>query len=158
LTQNTTTICPYKRNQEDRNSPRNPFQDQTDSLPMTRLSSSSFALLLWAVTFICRIQAAQIPMVVYSACEVNEEMCEKEHAWGNEEPWECVDTAKSRTNCGGCIRPMYEDQEPGRDCTIIPGVRNVDCYKGACVIKHCQSGWTMSDDRGACYELYDEGD
>ncbi|KIO29573.1 hypothetical protein M407DRAFT_21312 [Tulasnella calospora MUT 4182] len=96
--------------------------------------------------------------MAYLPCYIGEEMCMKAHSWDTEEPWECIDTQTSITSCGGCSRPSQDDQPLGRDCTIIPGQMIVSCVRGDCVVSKCQSGWKLTKDNQACYELYDEGD
>ena len=41
--------------------------------------------------------------------------------------------------------------ETGVDCTMLPGVLDVACMSGACVVERCQPGYLLSStDRSRC--------
>ncbi|KAF8147746.1 hypothetical protein K438DRAFT_1625980 [Mycena galopus ATCC 62051] len=66
--------------------------------------------------------------------------------------WECIDTQSELESCGGCI---YSDDLPrssphGKDCTAIPGVSDVSCVKGQCVIRKCISGYNLVGTSSEC--------
>jgi len=51
---------------------------------------------------------------------------------------------------GGCVLPLHGIKPSGRDCSAIPGVRNVQCQRSKCVVRSCMSGWHVTEDAGAC--------
>jgi len=60
--------------------------------------------------------------------------------------FECVDTSSDLESCGGCAVPFYSSHSSrplGTDCTSIPGVSDVECVRGACVVKRCAKGWDV---------------
>ncbi|KAF7328887.1 hypothetical protein MVEN_02518400 [Mycena venus] len=61
----------------------------------------------------------------------------------NANSWECLDTETDLESCGGCPS-LYSDSLPGKDCTAIPGVSDVSCIKGNCVIHKCMAGFDLS--------------
>ena len=38
----------------------------------------------------------------------------------------------------------------GVDCTAIPGVADVSCMRGSCVVRRCTSGYAVTADRSQC--------
>lgn len=51
---------------------------------------------------------------------------------------------------GGCAIPLNRFTPPGVDCSAIPGVADVGCSSGACVIRRCLPGYTLSPDASFC--------
>lgn len=46
--------------------------------------------------------------------------------------------------------PLVPGSPRGIDCTAIPGVVDVACHIGNCVVRSCQSDYTISMDRTFC--------
>ncbi|RDX45574.1 hypothetical protein OH76DRAFT_1407968 [Lentinus brumalis] len=65
-------------------------------------------------------------------------------------PWECIDTMSDLESCGGCINPLDAFSTRGVDCTAIPGVIDVSCVSGACVVNRCGVGYTRTSDGSSC--------
>ena len=44
---------------------------------------------------------------------------------------------------GGCTVPFYSHSSAplGNDCTSIPGVSDIECIRGTCVVRKCAKGW-----------------
>ena len=38
----------------------------------------------------------------------------------------------------------------GEDCTALPGVADVSCLSGECVVRRCMPGYVLSRDRTHC--------
>ncbi|TFK66071.1 hypothetical protein BDN72DRAFT_900137 [Pluteus cervinus] len=55
--------------------------------------------------------------------------------------WECVDTQHDLESCGGCVMPLAGDLSAGQDCTALPGVSDVSCISGKCVVHRCDAGY-----------------
>lgn len=51
---------------------------------------------------------------------------------------------------GGCAIPLTLGSPQGIDCTAIPGVADVACHSGACVVHRCLPGYTVSHDKSFC--------
>ncbi|WVR09138.1 hypothetical protein IAU60_006200 [Kwoniella sp. DSM 27419] len=51
--------------------------------------------------------------------------------------WACTDISSSLSSCGGC-------PGEGIDCGAIPGVSEVRCVMGSCVIDSCRRGYAIS--------------
>lgn len=96
--------------------------------------------------------------------------------FGDPRGWECVDTASDLESCacvlsfppsfstllssaplvlcscvlpgGGCMLPFGANWADGTDCTELPGVLDVSCVAGACVVERCHAdaGWELSSD------------
>nr|VWO99489.1 Cytochrome P450 monooxygenase CYP52X1 [Ganoderma boninense] len=66
------------------------------------------------------------------------------------EPWECVDAKHELESCGGCMTPFDSLSPRGVDCTALPGVADVSCMGGACVVRRCKSGYAVTADRSRC--------
>ncbi|THH30635.1 hypothetical protein EUX98_g3549 [Antrodiella citrinella] len=64
--------------------------------------------------------------------------------------WECVDTQSDLESCGGCAVPLMRGTPRGIDCTAIPGVADVSCGAGSCVVHRCLPGYVPSLDRAFC--------
>ncbi|KAF8317771.1 uncharacterized protein EI90DRAFT_2943021 [Cantharellus anzutake] len=66
--------------------------------------------------------------------------------WKNQrQTFECVDANSSLDSCGGCVVP-YASRSPGPigvDCTSIVGVSDVECIRGACIVRRCAKGWDI---------------
>ncbi|KAH8981203.1 hypothetical protein EDB86DRAFT_2813116, partial [Lactarius hatsudake] len=79
------------------------------------------------------------------------------HGWaacgvfgGGARAWECVDTAHDLESCGGCVLPLTPYSPIGQDCTAIPGVADVACHSGECMVRRCLPGYVMSHDGTSC--------
>lgn len=79
------------------------------------------------------------------------------HGWaacgvygGNSRAWECVDTARDLESCGGCVLPLTPYSPLGEDCTSLPGVADVSCLSGQCVVRRCLPGYVVSHDGTGC--------
>lgn len=46
--------------------------------------------------------------------------------------------------------PLGKTPARGVDCTAIPGVMDVTCTAGACVVRRCQPGYVVSLDGQYC--------
>ncbi|GJE89458.1 hypothetical protein PsYK624_055590 [Phanerochaete sordida] len=66
--------------------------------------------------------------------------------------WECIDTKTDLESCGGCMVPFGRTPAHGIDCTAIPGVMDVNCISGSCVVRRCQPGYVLSLDNTFCLE------
>ncbi|KAJ3540955.1 hypothetical protein NM688_g6154 [Phlebia brevispora] len=66
------------------------------------------------------------------------------------EAWECIDTASDLESCGGCTIAFGRNPARGVDCTSIPGVMDVACASGSCVVRRCLPGWLVSMDGSYC--------
>ncbi|KAH8094605.1 hypothetical protein BXZ70DRAFT_347818 [Cristinia sonorae] len=64
--------------------------------------------------------------------------------------WECIDTQSDLESCGGCAIPLMRGSPHGVDCTAIPGVADVSCGAGSCIVHRCLPGYTPSLDRSFC--------
>ena len=51
---------------------------------------------------------------------------------------------------GGCVLPLTPFSPIGQDCTNLPGVADVSCLSGECVIHHCMPGYTLSPEGTGC--------
>ncbi|KAH8987195.1 hypothetical protein EDB92DRAFT_1818040 [Lactarius akahatsu] len=69
---------------------------------------------------------------------------------GGARAWECVDTAHDLESCGGCVLPLTPYSPIGQDCTAIPGVADVACHSGECMVRRCLPGYVVSDDGTSC--------
>ncbi|KAH9012733.1 hypothetical protein EDB84DRAFT_1642472 [Lactarius hengduanensis] len=79
------------------------------------------------------------------------------HGWaacgvfgGGARAWECVDTAHDLESCGGCELPLTPYSPVGQDCTAIPGVADVACHSGECIVRRCLPGYVVSHDGNSC--------
>ncbi|KAI1794000.1 hypothetical protein LXA43DRAFT_186797 [Ganoderma leucocontextum] len=64
--------------------------------------------------------------------------------------WECINTATDLESCGGCAIPLDTSSPEGVDCTAIPGVADVACRAGSCVVNRCVPGYEVSVDGTFC--------
>lgn len=46
--------------------------------------------------------------------------------------------------------PLTPHSPIGKDCTAIPGVADVSCISGECVVERCMSGYALSRDGTHC--------
>ena len=51
---------------------------------------------------------------------------------------------------GGCATPLDAFSPHGVDCTAIPGVTDVSCMAGSCVVNRCAPGFVVSEDSTFC--------
>ena len=51
---------------------------------------------------------------------------------------------------GGCVLPLTPFSPIGQDCTTLPGVADVSCLSGECVVHRCMPGYTLSHDGTRC--------
>ncbi|KAI9439295.1 hypothetical protein H4582DRAFT_129530 [Lactarius indigo] len=79
------------------------------------------------------------------------------HGWaacgvfgGGARAWECVDTAHDLESCGGCVLPLTPYSPIGQDCTALPGVADVACHSGKCIVRRCLPGYVVSHDGTSC--------
>ena len=58
---------------------------------------------------------------------------------------------------GGCTIPNLfiptEAQVRGVDCSGLPGVDDVTCSSGACVVLRCKNGWALSSRGDSCQRI-----
>ncbi|KAH7343732.1 hypothetical protein B0J17DRAFT_764900 [Rhizoctonia solani] len=80
-------------------------------------------------------------------CPTGTEMC---GVLGRPDTWECLEVEKDLESCGGCAYPFFPGQEPGVDCSAIPGADVVACREGQCEVTKCVDNWTISADGHAC--------
>ncbi|KAN0135205.1 hypothetical protein V8E53_007096 [Lactarius tabidus] len=85
---------------------------------------------------------------------------EKGHGWAacgvfgeGARAWECVNTARDLESCGGCVLPLTPFTPIGQDCTALPGVADVSCLSGGCVVHRCMSGYALSRDGTSCISI-----
>ncbi|KAI9439298.1 hypothetical protein H4582DRAFT_129825 [Lactarius indigo] len=86
------------------------------------------------------------------------------HGWaacgvfgGGARAWECVDTAHDLESCGGCVLPLTPYSPIGQDCTALPGVADVACHSGECVVRRCLPGYVLSHDGTSCRSKHGHG-
>ncbi len=51
---------------------------------------------------------------------------------------------------GGCFLPLTPHSPIGEDCTALPGVADVACLHGECVVRRCLSGYVLSHGGTRC--------
>jgi hypothetical protein len=85
--------------------------------------------------------------------------------------WECINTARDLESCeyspenvfasicayrltldsgGGCMLPLTPYVPVGQDCTSLPGVADVACIAGECVVHRCLPGYVVAHDGNHC--------
>ncbi|KAK7028331.1 hypothetical protein R3P38DRAFT_2935449 [Favolaschia claudopus] len=76
---------------------------------------------------------------------------------GSAKSYECIDTRTELESCGGCLYGTLIKGHSllGEDCTTIPGVSDVSCIKGQCVVRKCMPGYILGGARAQCM-YYDE--
>lgn len=58
---------------------------------------------------------------------------------------------------GGCVFPLPTgDGREGQDCTALPGVSDVSCVRGRCVVHRCMPGYNVHPDKAECVYNEDE--
>ena len=80
---------------------------------------------------------------------------------GTRDGWECIDTMSDLESCasffclfatclfseqsagGGCVIPLGQEAASGTDCSALPGVQDVSCVRGKCVVERCQEGFAL---------------
>ncbi|OBZ68560.1 Protein priA [Grifola frondosa] len=70
------------------------------------------------------------------------------------EVWECIDTTSDLESCGGCAIPLGSAPAQGIDCTAIPGVADVSCNAGSCLVNRCLPGYLLSSDGTFCLRAH----
>ncbi|KXN91310.1 Protein priA [Leucoagaricus sp. SymC.cos] len=86
-------------------------------------------------------------------CPVGMEAC---GIWGRSaRTWECIDTMNDLESCGGCVIPLPgRHGQEGQDCTALPGVSDVSCMGGRCVVHKCTASYEIAPGKEEC--LYNE--
>ncbi|KAH7093905.1 hypothetical protein BKA62DRAFT_663412 [Auriculariales sp. MPI-PUGE-AT-0066] len=92
-----------------------------------------------------------------SICAPGETLCGIWSGFGKNGAWECLNTQRNLESCGGCVTPLPGQRASGRDCTAIPGVANVECVYGDCVVSKCKRGWKVNADTNGCFEAKYQG-
>jgi len=69
---------------------------------------------------------------------------------GGPRSWECIYTERDLESCGGCVVPLNAYSPKGTDCTAVPGVADVACLGGACVVRRCMKGLVPTFDASSC--------
>ncbi|KAI0247441.1 hypothetical protein BJV78DRAFT_1245779 [Lactifluus subvellereus] len=69
---------------------------------------------------------------------------------GGARAWECINTARDLESCGGCVLPLTPYTPIGQDCTSLPGVADVSCLAGECVVHRCMRGYVPARDGTHC--------
>jgi len=72
---------------------------------------------------------------------------------GSREAYECVDATADLESCGGCSVPLHESSPLGVDCTSLPGVADVSCRAGSCLVHRCMPGYQIAHDRSMCVDV-----
>jgi hypothetical protein len=49
------------------------------------------------------------------------------------------------------VLPLTAYSPLGKDCTAIPGVADVICLSGKCVVRRCLRGYTLALDGTSCH-------
>ncbi|THH16066.1 hypothetical protein EW146_g4521 [Bondarzewia mesenterica] len=85
-------------------------------------------------------------------CAPGETVCGVYH--GSAE-FECVNTDNALESCGGCAIPnpftSPSQQGPkGIDCTSLPGVLDVECSVGKCIVRRCRDDFSISTSGDEC--------
>ncbi|KAA1470838.1 hypothetical protein DENSPDRAFT_775647, partial [Dentipellis sp. KUC8613] len=68
--------------------------------------------------------------------------------------WECIDTINDLESCGGCAIPLTPYTPFGVDCTAIPGVADVSCLSGSCIVHRCLPGYMRTSDASECVRAH----
>jgi len=69
---------------------------------------------------------------------------------GGPRAWECINIVNDLESCGGCMYPLTAYSPIGRDCSTIPGVADVSCLGGECVVQRCLPGYLPAPDGTSC--------
>ncbi|KAH9975013.1 hypothetical protein BGW80DRAFT_126310 [Lactifluus volemus] len=75
---------------------------------------------------------------------------------GTAHSWECINTARDLESCGGCMLPLTPYVPIGQDCTSLPGVSDVACIAGECVVQRCLPGYSVGRDGNHCVSRHGE--
>lgn len=51
---------------------------------------------------------------------------------------------------GGCMIPLTVYSPMGTDCSMLPGVADVTCFGGGCVVERCLPGYVPAIDGTSC--------
>jgi hypothetical protein len=51
---------------------------------------------------------------------------------------------------GGCMYPLTAYSPIGRDCSALPGVADVSCLGGECIVHRCLPGYVLAFDGTSC--------
>ncbi|KAH7108362.1 hypothetical protein BKA62DRAFT_19321 [Auriculariales sp. MPI-PUGE-AT-0066] len=81
---------------------------------------------------------------VSSKCPSPRQACAANHGY------DCLDVSTSLTNCGGCTKPLFDDQPRGVDCTSLDGAEVVQCKLGTCEVGKCGDGYKVHRDGSSC--------
>ncbi|RPD52909.1 hypothetical protein L226DRAFT_576659 [Lentinus tigrinus ALCF2SS1-7] len=73
-----------------------------------------------------------------------------ERRGSNSSPFECIHTDTDLESCGGCTTPLDSLSPTGVDCSQLPGVVDVKCKAGACVVNRCSPGYMRAADNSTC--------
>jgi len=84
----------------------------------------------------------------FTACGVYNRL-----AKGLRDPYECIDATSDLESCGGCSIPLHENSPVGVDCTSLPGISDVSCIAGSCVVHRCMPGYEVSYDNSMCVDV-----
>jgi len=69
---------------------------------------------------------------------------------GGRRAWECINTVRDLESCGGCMYPLTVYSPIGTDCSTLPGVADVSCLGGECVVRRCLRGYVPARDGTSC--------
>ncbi|KAN0082598.1 hypothetical protein V8E55_008393 [Tylopilus felleus] len=66
--------------------------------------------------------------------------------------FQCTDVTCDSYTCGGCIKasPVGSSSTVGVNCHALPGVEEVSCADGTCVVHRCKSDFTLSASNDGC--------
>ncbi|KAH6914452.1 hypothetical protein BKA70DRAFT_667128 [Coprinopsis sp. MPI-PUGE-AT-0042] len=64
--------------------------------------------------------------------------------------YDCVDVQNNLESCGGCPTYGAATLDGGKDCSAIPFVGDVRCYRAKCQVGSCQTGYVVSAAKDAC--------
>ncbi|KAH9974977.1 hypothetical protein BGW80DRAFT_1170013, partial [Lactifluus volemus] len=73
---------------------------------------------------------------------------------GSARSWECINTARDLESCGGCMLPLTPYTPIGEDCSSLPGVADVACIAGECVVHRCLPGYVTAHDGTHCVSVH----
>jgi len=74
---------------------------------------------------------------------------------GGPRAWECINAARDLESCGGCAYPLTAYSPIGKDCTTLPGVADVSCLGGECVVHRCLPGYVPASDGMSCIRKHE---
>ncbi|KAG5729991.1 Protein priA [Termitomyces sp. T112] len=72
--------------------------------------------------------------------------------------WECLNIQTELESCGGCVLSLsgnVSDIPEGADCTAMPGVADVSCVGGRCLVHRCMPGYEFDPTGSSCVYLED---